>query len=117
MPGPAPFQQPIPLVAGGRSALAYRRAVARAHGWYGYCPTPASAGASLAGLRAAAGHVERPAGLGELEITVTLRGRMTPGQAAEFAGAGVHRLVFLAPQPPDGPAQAVDAAIAAIADL
>ena len=29
---PRPFQQPIPLVAGGHSAPAYRRAVARAHG-------------------------------------------------------------------------------------
>ena len=42
---------------------------------------------------------------------------MTPGKAAEFAEAGVHRLVFLAPQTPDGPSRAIDAAIAAIADL
>jgi hypothetical protein len=42
---------------------------------------------------------------------------MSPGQAAELAEAGVHRLVFLAPQTPDGPSQAIDAAIAAIADL
>jgi hypothetical protein len=38
----------------------------------------ASAAASLAGLRAAADQVERPAGLGELEITVTPRGRKGP---------------------------------------
>ena len=42
---------------------------------------------------------------------------MTPGQAAAFAEAGVHRLVFGASQTPDGPAQTIDAAIAAIADL
>ena len=50
-------------------------------------------------------------------MTVTPRGRMTPGQAAEFAEAGVRRLAFLAPQTPDGPSQAIAAAIAAIADL
>ena len=48
---------------------------------------------------------------------MTPRGRMTPGQAAAFAEAGVHRLVLLAPQTPDGPAQTIDAAIAAMADL
>jgi probable F420-dependent oxidoreductase len=114
---PRPVQQPVPVIAGGHSPPAYRRAVARAHGWYGHWLTPASAAASLAGLRAAADRVERPAGLGDLEISVTPRGRMTPGQAAELAEAGVHRLVFVAPQTPDGPGQAIDAAIAAIADL
>ena len=37
---PRPVQRPIPLVVGGHSAPAYRRAVARAHGWYGYWLTP-----------------------------------------------------------------------------
>jgi probable F420-dependent oxidoreductase len=110
---PRPLQQPIPLVVGGHSGPAYRRAVGRAHGWYGYGLTPGDAAASLAGLRAAADQVKRPAGLGELEISVTPRGRMTPGRAAAFAEAGVHRLVFGAPQTPDGPAQTIDAAITA----
>jgi probable F420-dependent oxidoreductase len=114
---PRPLQQPVPLVVGGHSAPAYRRAVARAHGWYGYGLTPDDAAASLMGLRAATDRIERPAELGELEISVTPRGRMTPGQAAAFAEAGVHRLVFRAPQTPGGPAQTIDAAIAAIADL
>jgi probable F420-dependent oxidoreductase len=33
---PRPLQQPIPLIVGGHSAPAYRRAVGRAHGWYGF---------------------------------------------------------------------------------
>jgi probable F420-dependent oxidoreductase len=37
---PRPVQQPIALVVGGHSAPAYRRAMARAHGWYGYWLTP-----------------------------------------------------------------------------
>jgi probable F420-dependent oxidoreductase len=114
---PRPVQQPIPLIVGGHSAPAYRRAVARAHGWYGYWLTPEQAAASLAGLAAAAGSTQRPAGLGELEISVTPRGRMTPELAARFAEAGVHRLVVLAPPTADGPAQAIYAAAAAVSGL
>src|SRR5256714_1422528 len=33
---PRPVQQPVPLIVGGHRGPAYRRAVARAHGWYGY---------------------------------------------------------------------------------
>jgi probable F420-dependent oxidoreductase len=114
---PRPVQQPVPVIAGGHSPPAYRRAVARAHGWYGYWLTPEQAAASLAGLAAAAGQVERPAALGELEISVTPRGRLTPGLAAEFARAGVHRLVVLAPTAPDGPARTIETAAAAVSAL
>jgi probable F420-dependent oxidoreductase len=114
---PRPLQQPIPLIVGGHSAPAYRRAVARAQGWYGYWLTPQQAATSVAGLAAAAAHVQRPAALGELEISVTPRGRITPELATEFAQAGVHRLVLLAPPTADGPAQAIEAGTAAIARL
>jgi probable F420-dependent oxidoreductase len=114
---PRPVQQPIPLIVGGHSAPAYRRAVARAHGWYGYWLNPEQAAASVTGLRGAAGRVERPAGLGELEISVTPRGRLTPALAAEFAAAGVHRLVLLAPPTADGPSRTIEAGLAAVAGL
>jgi len=114
---PRPVQQPIPLVVGGHSAAAYRRVVARAHGWYGYWLTPEDVASAQAGLRAAADRVERPAGLGAVEISVTPRGPVTPGQTAAFAEAGVDRLVVLAPHAPDGPARAIDDAIAAVVGL
>jgi probable F420-dependent oxidoreductase len=114
---PRPVQRPIPLIVGGHRPPAYRRAVARGHGWYGYFLTPEQAAASLAGLAEAAGRVERPAGLGELEISVTPRGRITPQLAAEFAAAGVHRLVLLAPPAPDGAARAIEAGVSAVAGL
>jgi probable F420-dependent oxidoreductase len=114
---PRPLQQPVPLVVGGHSAPAYRRTVARAHGWYGYALTPQQAAASVAGLAAAAGCVQRPAGLGEVEVSVTPRGQITRDLAAEFAQAGVHRLVLLAPATPDGPAQTIEAGIAAVSGL
>jgi probable F420-dependent oxidoreductase len=114
---PRPLQQPIPLVVAGHSPPAYRRAVGRAHGWYGYWLTPDDAAAALAGLRAAADRVDRPAELGELEVSVTPRGRITAELAATFADLGVHRLVLLAPPTPDGPARTIEAAVAATARL
>jgi probable F420-dependent oxidoreductase len=115
---PRPVQQPIPLITGGHSAPAYRRALTRAHGWYGYWLTPPQAADSLAGLAAAARQFPRPAELGDLEISVTPpRGRLTPERAAEYADAGVHRLVVLAPDGPDGPAKAIENATTAVAAL
>jgi probable F420-dependent oxidoreductase len=114
---PRPLQQPLPVVVGGHTAAAYRRAVARGTGWYGYWLTPDEARESLAGLAAAADRTERPAGLGELEVSVTPRGRLTPERAAEFAEAGVHRLVVLAPPGEDGAARAIDTAAAAVSAL
>ena len=48
---------------------------------------------------------------------VTPRGRMTPALAAEFAEAGVHRLVLLAPPAPDGADRAIEAGVTAVARL
>jgi probable F420-dependent oxidoreductase len=114
---PRPVQRPIPLVVAGHSRAAYRRVVARAHGWYGYWLTPGDAAQSIAGLRAAADEVERPAALGALEISVTPRGRLTPERAAAFAEIGVHRLVPLALPNGGEPAATIAAAGAAVADL
>jgi probable F420-dependent oxidoreductase len=112
---PRPVQRPVPLIVGGHTGPAYRRAVARGHGWYGYGLTPQQAAASVAGLDVAAGRVERPAELGKLEISVTPRGEITGELVAEFAAAGVHRLVLLAPPTPDGAERTVQAGAQAIA--
>jgi len=115
---PRPVQQPIPLVVGGHSPPAYRRAVGRAHGWYGFALTPEDAAGCLDGLRAAGAKVDRPAALGELEITVTPRGRLTPERAAAFAELGVDRLVaYPVGANPDEVLAAVDASVAAVAGL
>ena len=92
---PRPVQRPIPIVVGGRTPPAYRRAVASGQGWYGFFQTPEDAASSVAGLRAAADEVERPAELGELEISTTPRGAITPELVEGFRQAGVHRLVLL----------------------
>jgi probable F420-dependent oxidoreductase len=82
------------IVVGGHTAAAYRRAVASAHGWYGFALTPEQAAASLDGLRQAADQVERPAELGELELSVTPRRRLDAESLAAFTLAGVQRLVL-----------------------
>jgi probable F420-dependent oxidoreductase len=112
---PRPVQRPIPVVVGGHSAPAYRRAVASGHGWYGFAQKPDDTAASLEGLRRAADEVERPTHLGELEISVTPRVPLTEAAMDAFAELGVHRLV---PMPrPGATAEDIDALIDAAADL
>ena len=93
---PRPVQQPIPLVMGGHSAPAYRRAVTSCQGWYGFAMTPESARKSLDGIDREAQRHERPAGLGPLEISITPRGAITDDTIAAFSAMGVHRLIPMA---------------------
>ncbi len=113
---PRPVQQPIPIVVGGHSAPAYRRSVAGAQGWYGFAQRPEDTAASLAGLREAAGQVDRAESLGRLEISVTPRGRLTAETASAFADLGVDRLVVM-PRPGTDVQETIDTAVAAIAHL
>ena len=114
---PRPVQRPIPIVIGGHTTVAYQRAVARGHGWYGFALTPDAAAASVAELRAAALETARPAELGALEITVTPRGRLTPEVASAFAELGVDRLVPFPPPTRDGISKTIAAAAEAVAAL
>jgi probable F420-dependent oxidoreductase len=109
---PRPLQQPgPPIVMGGRSAPALRRAVTMCEGWYGFALDAKDAAECVAGLRAEAEQHERPAALGELEISVTPRGRPSAEMVDEFAALGVHRLIFV----PRG--ETVDEWLAVVEDL
>jgi probable F420-dependent oxidoreductase len=91
------------IMIGGRTPAAFRRAVARGHGWVGI-GTVDELDLCLDGLRDAAAEVDRPAHLGRLEINfIPAANPVTPGQARRFAGAGVDRLV-LYPLPLEDPA-------------
>jgi probable F420-dependent oxidoreductase len=91
---PRPVQPGGPrIVVGGHTPPAFRRAVAHGHGWYGFALTPDTAAECVDGLRRATGEVDRPAELGELEITVTPRRWPDRETVDGFAAAGVHRLV------------------------
>jgi alkanesulfonate monooxygenase SsuD/methylene tetrahydromethanopterin reductase-like flavin-dependent oxidoreductase (luciferase family) len=89
----------LPIVIGGRTAPAFRRAVQRGDGWYGFALDPAATATALDGLRRAAGATARPADLGPLEISVTPgRGVSLDAATAEkYAALGVHRLILMPP--------------------
>jgi probable F420-dependent oxidoreductase len=90
---PRPVRRPLPVLVGGHSPAALRRAVARGNGWYGFGLTPKAVADCLAGLARAADQVERPEGLGRLEITVTPPlHHAGPGPYREL---GVDRLVLV----------------------
>jgi len=98
---PRPVQTPTPpIVVGGRTPPAFRRAVTQGHGWYGFGLDVAETQKLLAGLRDAEGKHARPAELGALEISVTPPGYDVPDRALidAYAAAGVHRLI-LRPRP------------------
>jgi probable F420-dependent oxidoreductase len=92
---PRPVQQPIPIVVGGRTPPAYRRAVTHGHGWYGFGLDLAETQKSVAALQATAKTSSRPAALGRLEISITPPGYDVPDKAtiAAYASAGVDRLI------------------------
>ena len=92
---PRPVQAGGPrIVVGGHTPAAFRRAVRDANGWYGFALTPEATGHCIVGLREAAGQVDRPADLGELEVSVTPRSRLDAPSLEAFAAAGVDRLVL-----------------------
>ena len=97
---PRPVQNPIPIVVGGRTPPAYRRAVTQGHGWYGFGLDVAATTTSVAALREAQKTSPRPAALGRLEISITPRGFDVPDKATidAYAAAGVDRLI-LRPRP------------------
>ncbi len=91
---PRPVQQPgPPLVVGGQSPAAYRRAVARGHGWYGFSLDPDATEKCLEGLAKAATEVERPAALGTLEISITPAARLDRALVGRYEDLGVARLI------------------------
>jgi probable F420-dependent oxidoreductase len=103
---PRPIQAPVPIVVGGRTPPAYRRAVTQGHGWYGFGLDVGETLRIAEALREVGKKHSRPAHLGTLEISVTPPGFDVPDKATieAYAAAGVHRLI-LRPRPEmDAPA-------------
>ncbi len=99
---PRPLQQPgPPAVFGGHVPGAFRRSVSHGQGWYGFGLDLEQTRACLDGLEAAAQEIERPAGLGRLEISVTPQGNVDLDTARRYAELGVDRLIVLFPAAPD----------------
>jgi alkanesulfonate monooxygenase SsuD/methylene tetrahydromethanopterin reductase-like flavin-dependent oxidoreductase (luciferase family) len=99
---PQPVQKPTPpIVIGGHTKAAFRRAIQQGHGWYGFALDTAATTRCLEGLREAAASVTRPPELPPLEISVSPRGRIDRAAAHAFAALGVHRLVLIPPRSAD----------------
>ena len=81
---PKPVQQPLPLLVGGESEAALRRAVQRGDGWLGMQHSPESAALIAKRLRAERGDAF------SISVGGTVR---SPGDAERYAEAGVDRLI------------------------
>jgi probable F420-dependent oxidoreductase len=93
---PRPLQKPHPpVVVGGQSPGAFRRAVRRANGWYGFMLDLKNTARFLQSLRDAGRREERPEALGELEISITPPMPLDRDTVRRYADLGVHRLIPL----------------------
>jgi probable F420-dependent oxidoreductase len=93
---PRPVQKPHPpIVVGGMSEAAFRRAVRLGNGWYGFALDLERTRKCVVGLRVAAKQVERPRELGPLEISVTPIGALDRDACKRFEDLGVARLTLL----------------------
>ncbi|MEO5899087.1 MAG: TIGR03619 family F420-dependent LLM class oxidoreductase [Ilumatobacteraceae bacterium] len=86
-------QGTIPIVVGGTTPGAHKRSVEQGHGWYGFFLKPDQAAAQVQALVEAQSTYDRPAELGELEISITPPRPLTAESLQAYADAGVHRLI------------------------
>jgi probable F420-dependent oxidoreductase len=87
-----------PIVVGGASRAALKRAVTRAQGWYGFALDPDATRPVLEQLRQLGGEQQRADHLGRLEISITPRGRLDAASIEAYAAMGVDRLIPMVPQ-------------------
>ncbi len=93
---PQPLQKPHPpVVVGGHTPAGMRRAVASAHGWYGFALDLDQTAEAVAFLAEAERDGARPPELGKLEITITPAGIPDTAMVEAYADLGVDRLAFL----------------------
>jgi probable F420-dependent oxidoreductase len=91
---PRPVQKPTPpFVIGGQSAPAYRRAIERGNGWYGFSLDPVATKKCLADIEAERARVDRPAALGRLEISITPPFGTRADDLKRYGELGVDRLM------------------------
>ena len=103
---PKPVQATLPIIVGGHSAAAYRRAARFGQGWYGFALTPALVEKSLHGLDTALAQVGRDRS--SLEIVITPQ-TFRNDDIAAYRDLGVDRLVLhLGSQKPDAVERRLD---------
>lgn len=91
---PRPVQKPYPpIIVGGMSRYGARRAVRHGNGWYGFLPDLAATARCIEWIQGYIADGERPAALGDIEISVTPPMRLTSNIVAQYEAIGVHRLI------------------------
>lgn len=90
-------QRNVPIVVGGHTPAAYRRATLQGTGWYGFALDLPDTARCLTELQATLQQYERPMDRGSLEISVTPRIPLTRAIVQQFADLGVHRLILMPP--------------------
>ncbi|GCE30045.1 LLM class F420-dependent oxidoreductase [Dictyobacter alpinus] len=86
----------LPVVVGGQSVSAYRRAIKFGTGWYGWSLDLAATAHALDQIEEVRKRHPRPEELGKLEISITPPPRgITLEDAKRYADLGVDRLILL----------------------
>ena len=97
---PRPLQKPFPpIIIGGNSTPALRRAVKYAQGWFGLDLDLEDVPLMLSRLRQLEQEEARPVGLGPIEISLFQIRPVTPEHVERLKEFGVHRLVLNLPDP------------------
>ena len=99
---PRPIQRPLPVVIGGHSRAAHRRAARSGDGWYGFLLDLDQTGEQVESLRRQLAEAGRD--ISELELTVSPRGRIDAEAVEAYGRLGIDRLV-LVPRFGDSPDQ------------
>ena len=93
---PMPIQKPHPpIIVGGNSPPALRRAISQGDGWYGFFMDVDAAAAAVKALEETAKSTERPDSLGKLTISITPPGPVDGDTAKRFEDVGVDRLIVM----------------------
>ncbi len=93
---PMPIQNPHPpIIVGGNSPPALRRAVSQGDGWYGFFMDVDAAAAMVSALEETAKSTERPGSLDRLTITITPPGPIDGDTAKRYEEIGVDRVVVM----------------------
>ncbi len=82
-----------PLIIGGASPAAMRRAVTHGHGWYGFAMDVDATAKAVEGLKLAQARFERPAELGEMELSLTPPKPPTRAMVEDYAALGISRVI------------------------
>ncbi|MEO8456749.1 MAG: TIGR03619 family F420-dependent LLM class oxidoreductase [Chloroflexota bacterium] len=91
---PRPAQHPLPVVMGGHTVAAHRRAAQRADGWYGFWQSEDQATSQVKSLRAQEARAKRKQ---PLHVSISPNGRLSKERVERYAELGVDRLIVVPP--------------------